>query len=262
MYRRSEWRRPPNARLKNTLNFIGNFGGFILFGSIFFKACFAQKASDLCRISRCSLWDILPFDSSEIRQTVVIQKPKLFTDPKFASNNPVTHYAFKHGATLDCCCLIFGCPRFSFGTLSCFESVMRATIFAAMMMAVIFSGAGCFPVHQTISPGVSGVVVDAHSHVPISGAEAVIAYTSYHPPTIPDLITNTRPPTVFTKADGSFMIPQAQRRIWISILPIDHFYPFSTLIVRADGYIPAIIPVTSIGLRDTNVSEILLLPKK
>jgi hypothetical protein len=137
---------------------------------------------------------------------------------------------------------------------------MKTIIHFTTLLLLILT-VGCFPVHQRISPEVSGVVIDAQSHLPISGAEAVIAYAWYKPTATLESYTNTRPPTVFTKADGSFTIPAAQRRIWVTILPIDYFYPGNILLVKAQGYVPAIVPVSTIGLEPTNVNEILLVPK-
>jgi hypothetical protein len=109
---------------------------------------------------------------------------------------------------------------------------------------------------------VTGMVMDAQSRRPVGGAEAVVAYSGYPPPTAPEALTNTRPPTVFTKPDGSFHIPSGERRVWQSIFPIDHFFPSSTLLVRASGYVPAVVPVTTIGAQPTNVGEIFLTPKR
>jgi hypothetical protein len=138
---------------------------------------------------------------------------------------------------------------------------MKTFILCATVFLLILT-AGCFPVHQRISPEVSGVVMDAQSHSPIAGVEAVVAYAWYPPPTTFEAFTNTRPPTVVTKADGRFSIPAAQRRIWVTILPIDYFYPGSTLLVKAQGYVPAIVPATSIGVEPINLGEILLTPKQ
>jgi hypothetical protein len=138
---------------------------------------------------------------------------------------------------------------------------MKLIVSATMMLLLLFV-VGCFPVHQTVSPSVAGVVIDAQTYAPVSGAQAVVAYSGYPPPTTPEAFTNTRPPIVFTKSDGSFMIPSGQRRIWVTVLPIDCFYPVSTLLVRADGYVPAVIPITTIGARATNISKIYLTPKR
>jgi hypothetical protein len=120
---------------------------------------------------------------------------------------------------------------------------------------------GCFPVRQTISPSVTGIVIDALTHKPVSGAEAVVAYSGDPPPTAPEACTNIRPPMVFTKSDGSFLISAGERRAWQSVFPIDYAFPASTLLVKKDGFIPSVIPVSTIGAVATNVGNILLTPR-
>jgi hypothetical protein len=134
------------------------------------------------------------------------------------------------------------------------------TIPAAMAMGIFVSG--CFPINQTISPSVTGVAIDARTHAPISRAQAMVAYSHYPPPTTPEAFTNIRPPIVTTGSDGSFSIPPGKERSWFFILaPGDHFGPWSTLLVKADGYQTAVISCSTLGDAPTNVGKIFLNPK-
>ena len=103
---------------------------------------------------------------------------------------------------------------------------------------------GCFPVRHTLSPGASGVILDSSTHAPIAGAEVVISHLTFPPPSAEEAFTNSRPPVVKTERGGEFLIPP--ERGWdLFVVPIDAFPPFGLLVVRRDGYQPALVPFWS-----------------
>jgi hypothetical protein len=126
------------------------------------------------------------------------------------------------------------------------------------LMAVGFLGSGCFPMRNTTSPGVAGIVLDAESRAPITGAKVFVSHAFYHlplatndftgevepvaatgtqrlPPSMTEVILNARPPTVITGLDGRFSIPP-EKRWGIYIVPMDVSGLYGTLVVRREGY--------------------------
>jgi len=108
--------------------------------------------------------------------------------------------------------------------------------------------AGCLKFeHQVTSPGARGIVLDAQTHAPLSGADVVVSrlyYLSTNPPAILDVLTNTRPPVVTTGKDGRFRIPAEQHHeLVVDYLIQPYRAPGGTLIIRRAGYEPAAIPL-------------------
>jgi hypothetical protein len=130
------------------------------------------------------------------------------------------------------------------------------------LIALCLLCSGCWPMRFTASPGATGMVLDAHSHVPIAGAEVFVSRARYTlplvtnsvtgeieavgctvdqlvPPSLSAAVTNARPPIVITGSDGRFSIPPLKR--WgIYVVPMDVFAPKGTLVVRREGYTNAI----------------------
>ncbi len=75
---------------------------------------------------------------------------------------------------------------------------------------------GCWPVRITSSPGASGIVLDAKTHAPITGAEAVMLRAELGE--TPQM-ENARPPVAVTGNDGRFCIPRERKWILYSISP-------------------------------------------
>lgn len=116
------------------------------------------------------------------------------------------------------------------------------------IMALGLLCAGCLKLErQVTSPGAKGVVLDAQTHAPLSGADVVVSrlfYLSTNPPAISDALTNTRPPVVTTGKNGRFRIPAEQHRELIVDYLIQPYHaPGGTLIVQRAGYEPAAIPL-------------------
>lgn len=100
---------------------------------------------------------------------------------------------------------------------------------------------------QVTSPGAKGVVLDAQTHAPLSGADVVVSRLEYwntNPPAVSDALTNTRPPVVTTGKDGRFRIPVEQHHELIVDYLIQPYRPRGgTLIVQCAGYQPVAIPL-------------------
>lgn len=116
------------------------------------------------------------------------------------------------------------------------------------------------------SPGARGIVLDAQTHAPLSGAQVVISTLSdFQPPTVSDALACARPPVVTTRANGRFHIATAGHwSLVVDYLTEPLHKPGGTLVVRRDGYQPAavqlwgdIIPLTA---HPTNFVEVLLSP--
>ena len=123
-------------------------------------------------------------------------------------------------------------------------------------MAVVFCS-GCWPRSFTTNPGVSGVVLDAQTRSPVSGAKAIVSLSKYPPYSKDELLTRTRPPQVITDDAGRFLIP-SERRWGIYIWPIDSLPEFGLLVVKREGYETSCVPVWSRSI--TNIGPVLLKP--
>jgi hypothetical protein len=129
--------------------------------------------------------------------------------------------------------------------------------YSSISLVCFLACSGCFPLRHTLSPGASGVVVDANTHVPIPGAEVVISHSTYPPSTAEEAFTNSRPPIVKTPMSGNFSIPP--ERGWdLFVVPIDAFPPFGLLVVRHDGYEPALVPFWSRSTKP--LGEVVMKP--
>ena len=123
---------------------------------------------------------------------------------------------------------------------------VTASFLSMMVLGLLCSGCLKFE-RQVTSPGARGVVLDAQTHAPLSGADVVVSRLydlSINPPAISDALTNTRPPVVTTGKDGRFRIPTEQHHELIVDWLIQPYRPPSgTLIVQRADYQPAVIPL-------------------
>ena len=120
------------------------------------------------------------------------------------------------------------------------------TFLSVMALGILCSG--CLKLErQVTSPGAKGVVLDAQTHAPLSGAEVVVSRRcswDTNPPAILDALTNTRPPVVTTGKDGRFRISVEQHRELIVDFLIEPYRARGgTLIVQRAGYESAAIPL-------------------
>jgi hypothetical protein len=138
--------------------------------------------------------------------------------------------------------------------------LMKNVCHLLSFLAVGLLCTGCWPLRITSSPGASGVLIDAQTRSPISGAEAVVCYPLWgyaEWPTYQAALTNTRPPQVTSDSDGRFFI--APERRWVLYHPMPELAPaLGYLVVRRDGYEPDMIRLATNGTE--NVGIVLLKP--
>jgi hypothetical protein len=121
--------------------------------------------------------------------------------------------------------------------------------------------------HDTTSPGARGIVLNAQTHVPITGAMVAVSracgYTNAAP--VSKAISEIRQPVVITGSEGRFSI-RPERHSQLVFVPYDepHFGPGGTLVVRCKGYKPEtvqlwgdIVPLT---VQPTNFVVVQLNP--
>lgn len=136
---------------------------------------------------------------------------------------------------------------------------MRA--FTGLLVALFVGGwlcSGCLPMRFTTSPGATGKIVDAGTHLPITGAEVVISHSTY-PPSSPDnAFTNRRPPMVMSSSSGQFSVP-LERRLDLYCVPIDIFPRFGLLVVKRQGYETTCVPFWSRAVAD--LGEVRMKPQ-
>jgi len=145
---------------------------------------------------------------------------------------------------------------------------MTFSFFSVMVLGLLCCGCLKFE-RQVTSPGARGVVLDAQTHAPLSGADVVVSRLhdlSTNPPAISDALTNTRPPVATTGKDGRFRIPaEEHRELIVDYLIQPYRARGGTLVVQRAGYQPAAIPLWG-WLRPisaplpTNFIEVLLSP--
>lgn len=123
---------------------------------------------------------------------------------------------------------------------------MTIRCLSVMLFGLLCSGCLKFE-HQVTSPGAKGIVLDAQTHAPLSGADVVVSRLynfSTNPPAISDALTNTRPPVVRTGKDGRFRVPAEQHhQLIVDYLIEPYRAPGGTLIVQRAGYQPVAIPL-------------------
>lgn len=125
---------------------------------------------------------------------------------------------------------------------------MKNLITVIVFTAFTSSLTGCFPIHFTLNPGVSGKVVDAKSRTPLV-ANVTLSSSTYSNP--------NREVTVVTKDDGEFLIPADQEK-GIFIVPMDPLTLYGTVTIQVDGYkkIEKGFYTTSMGPAVTELGEI------
>jgi hypothetical protein len=143
--------------------------------------------------------------------------------------------------------------------------------FLSMMMALGLLCTGCLKFErQVTSPGARGVVLDAHTHAPVSGAAVVVSraepYFGTNFLTVSEALTNTRPPVITTGKSGRFRIRTEQNHKLIVDWLIQPYRPRGgTLVVQGAGYESVAIPLSG-WLRPisspppTNFITVLLSP--
>jgi len=116
------------------------------------------------------------------------------------------------------------------------------------MLGILCSG--CLKLErQVTSPGARGVVLDAQTHAPLSGAVVVVSrevpYFGTNILTVSEALTSTRPPTVTTGKKGRFRIPTEQHHKLIVDWLIQPYRPRGgTLVVQRAGYEPVALPLS------------------
>jgi hypothetical protein len=140
-------------------------------------------------------------------------------------------------------------------------------IFTAVILGFVCSG--CLKLeHHITSPAARGVVLDARTRSPLSGAEVVVSRTQFwtNAPTVVDALTNTRPPVVTTGKSGRFRVPaEGHWQCVVDYLIAPLHKPGGTLVVQRAGYEPAAIPLWGdiapiAAAQHTNFIEVLLSP--
>ena len=125
----------------------------------------------------------------------------------------------------------------------------RARCFLCLAVAGLLC-AGCYPLRVTTSPGASGIVLDANSLTPISGAEAAVlewnwqaARNGGHLAVDSNAPPNARAQMAVTQADGRFSIPAEHE--WIRYSPSPAMMPAAgELAITRQGYEPATMYLT------------------
>jgi hypothetical protein len=136
-----------------------------------------------------------------------------------------------------------------------------ARLFSSLLM-VIVSCTGCWPVHIVSSPGASGFVIDRQTRAAIPGAQVAVSrswqreWPNYGVPRLDEALAATRPPLVFTDADGHFSIPPEKE--WMKDFPPPETSAHGTLVVRREGYKPVLLPLEADSIQDVGI--ILLTP--
>jgi hypothetical protein len=131
--------------------------------------------------------------------------------------------------------------------------------FLSLVLVGLFC-TGCWPMHIISSPGASGFVIDRQTRQAVPNAQVAVSrswqrrWPNYGTPTLDEALADTRPPLVVTGADGHFLIPPERK--WIMAYPTPEAGSFGTLIVRRDGYKPALVPL----MEDLDVRTVLLTP--
>ena len=143
---------------------------------------------------------------------------------------------------------------------------MKVIYYFAGLIALALLCTGCYPFRVTSSPGSCGTVVDAKTRQPVAGASAEMSYTwraywsDLNPPSLEQLVTNTRPPMVMTDTNGMFSIPR--ERVTLVTFPFHSWNSYGTLIVWKDGYEPAVFPVSDVTNQDLQGRTVLLKPQQ
>ena len=138
-------------------------------------------------------------------------------------------------------------------------------VLSVVILGFVCSGCSLRVEHNTTSPSARGVVLDAQTHAPLSGAEVVVSRLwDTELPTVSDALTNTRPPVVTTGKSGRFSI--RPERHWDLVIYLAERFrtPGGTFVVQRAGYEPAAIQlwgdIMPMSAHSTNFFEVLLSP--
>jgi len=127
-------------------------------------------------------------------------------------------------------------------------------------LAIGFLCSGCLRLeHNTTSPGARGVVLDAKTHLPLSGAQVVVSTT------VSNSLAHTRPPLVTTGTNGWFCIPAERHwNLIVDYMTERYRAPGGTLIIQRAGYVPATVSlwgdIIPLSAQRTNFIDVLLSP--
>ena len=129
-----------------------------------------------------------------------------------------------------------------------------------LLIAASLFCSGCFPVHRTTTPGVSGVVLSSQTHSPVVGAQVVVSPVYHSAPSADEVVTNTHALVVATGSSGEFVFPPRQHwGLFVLGFEGDIRPPCGALVVRSDGYEPIVRSFLS-WQATTNLGSILLSP--
>ena len=106
-------------------------------------------------------------------------------------------------------------------------------IFGLVGLGCMCSGCLLKLEHNITSLGARGVVLDAQTHSPLSGADVVVSRLWSDSPTASDALTNTRRPVVTTGKDGRFRVPAERHwNLIVDYLIAPYRTPGGTLVVQ------------------------------
>ena len=98
-----------------------------------------------------------------------------------------------------------------------------------LLLQIVLSLTGCFPVQYTDIQGASGTVVDQKTYKPISGAHVVLTPSKLSDPKgKSEVVTNDK---------GEFLI-KPKKKWGIYIIPMDPYYFDVEISINAKGYKP------------------------
>ena len=135
-------------------------------------------------------------------------------------------------------------------------------IYGLAVMALVCTG--CWPEHVTSSPAACGVVLDAKTYQPVSGARVAMSRTwdeywsDLNPPLLEHCITNVRYPVDITGTNGQFSIPR--EHVWVIMYPTPMWHAYGALVILHDGYQPGLVPMSNVGNMDEKPRKFLLTP--
>ena len=127
-------------------------------------------------------------------------------------------------------------------------------------LAIGFLCSGCLRLeHNTTGPGARGVVLDAKTHLPLSGAQVVGSTTGTN------ALAHAHPPLVTTGTNGCFDIPAERHwNLIVDYMTERYRAPGGMLVIQRAGYVPATVPlwgdIIPLSAQRTNFIDVLLSP--
>lgn len=121
--------------------------------------------------------------------------------------------------------------------------------------------------HDTTSPGARGVVLDAQTHIPVTGAIVAVsrACGDTNAAPVSEALSEIRRPVVITGSDGRFSIrPERHSQLVFLGYEEPHFGPPGTLVVRCKGYTSETVQlwgdIVPLAVQPTNFFVVQLKP--